>query len=205
MRAALIDAVIAALPLAVIFFSGWAYLSSYLGEFGIDATEVTVPLQTVLVYSFAPLKSWRVLLYLAFCMLCLLFVVNYARNTWSFDSVSASIMAIALVVLLFVVEGSATAAARTMANFVWTGHKAMSVPVLSKSPTDPAYVDLRQCLDKRRVRQIIGFPDRMYLLCRDEFLPCLRGRMFVVSASGTIMYSTLQSHQFRKGEAGCET
>ncbi len=47
-RAALINAVTAALPVAIIYFGGWAYLSSYLGEFSIDATQVEVAFSTVL-------------------------------------------------------------------------------------------------------------------------------------------------------------
>lgn len=55
-RTALMDAIAAALPVAVVYFAGWAYLSSYLAEFGIDATQVEVPFSTVLVYAFRPLS-----------------------------------------------------------------------------------------------------------------------------------------------------
>lgn len=91
-----------------------------------------------------------------------------------------------------------------MANFVWTGEKSMSIPVLVTERTEQAYKDFEQCRDRRGLRQIIGFPDRMYLLCRDPDLPCLRGRMFVVSSAGAIIYSALQSHRFNKWEKGCE-
>ena len=56
-RAALLDAVVAALTLALVYFAGWASLSSYLDSFGIDYTQVSIPLTTVLVYAFTPLSN----------------------------------------------------------------------------------------------------------------------------------------------------
>jgi hypothetical protein len=64
-RAALVDAFIAALPVALIYFSGWAYLTSYLGQFGIDATQFDVSFTTVLVYAFVPLQSCSVIFAIA--------------------------------------------------------------------------------------------------------------------------------------------
>ncbi|QWW70519.1 hypothetical protein [Rhizobium sp. WYJ-E13] len=54
-RTAIVEAVAAATPLAFVYFSGWAYLSVYLAEFDIDATQVNISLATVLVYAFVPI------------------------------------------------------------------------------------------------------------------------------------------------------
>jgi len=56
-RTTLVDGALAASPVAVIYFSGWAYITSYIGQFGIDATQIDITLPVVLVYSFIPLKS----------------------------------------------------------------------------------------------------------------------------------------------------
>jgi hypothetical protein len=64
-RTAIVEAAAAATPLAFVYFSGWAYLSAYLGKFDIDATQVDVSLATVLVYAFVPLNSWPVLIAIA--------------------------------------------------------------------------------------------------------------------------------------------
>jgi hypothetical protein len=206
-RNALIDAVIAALPVAIVFFSGWAYLSSYLGEFGVDSTEVTVPLSTVLVYAFIPLGSPRVLIFLATCLIVALFIACGGMNGVKTDRSNPFVLSlslVALVLFLFIIRGAAVGEARAMANFAWTGDKAQTVPVLITPHAAEPYGEFEQCRDRRGLRQIIGFPDRMYVLCRDTDLPCLRGRMFVVSTAGAIIYSALQNHSFNRGENGCE-
>ncbi|MES0166207.1 hypothetical protein NKJ87_09430 [Mesorhizobium sp. M0027] len=203
-RGALVDAVVAALPVAIVFFSGWAYLSSYLGEFGVDATEVTIPLSTVLVYAFNPLESPRVLLFIAICLVVGLLIGWCLGKTESSRPFIICLALVGLVVFLFIIKNAAIAEARTMSNFVWTGDKAMSVPVLvTPHPEDP-YREFEQCRDRRGLRQIIGFPDRMYVLCRDTYFPCMRGRMFVVASGGVIIYSAFQSRKFNKGEQVCE-
>ncbi|MER9657235.1 hypothetical protein NKJ26_27775 [Mesorhizobium sp. M0152] len=206
-RGALVDAVIAALPIAIVFFSGWAYLSSYLGEFGVDATEVTVPLSTVLVYAFIPLESPRVLIFLMICLVVTILIAYGGISGTNEEGVNPFVISlsfIALVLFLFIIKSAAVGEARAMANFVWTGDKAQSVPVLITPHAEEPYREFEQCRERRGLRQIIGFPDRMYVLCRDTDLPCLRGRMFVVSSAGAVIYSALQNHSFNEGEEGCE-
>ncbi|RWM77185.1 MAG: hypothetical protein EOR81_19310 [Mesorhizobium sp.] len=206
-RSALIDAVVAALPVAIVFFSGWAYLSSYLGEFGVDATEVTVPLSTVLVYAFIPLASAWVLIFLAVCLIGALLVAYSGKGGTNSEKVGPFVLStslVALVSFLFIVKGVAAGEARTMATFVWTGDKAQSVPVVITPHPPGPYADFEQCRDRRGLRQIIGFPDRMYVLCRDTDLPCIQGRMFVVSTAGAIIYSALKNRGFKEGDKNCE-
>ncbi|MGX5842882.1 hypothetical protein ACWGTI_19365 [Mesorhizobium sp. ArgA1] len=202
-RGALVDAVIAVLPIAIVFFSGWAYISSYIGEFGVDATEVTVPLPTVLVYAFSPLKSPRVLFFLAICLAGWL-ASEYFREKECRNQILLVASLVGLVIFLFVIRDAAQNEARTMAQFVWTGDKAFSVPVLITPHQDEAYDAFEKCRDRRGLRQIIGLPDRMYLLCRDKYYPCERGRMFVVSNTGAIIYSAIKRREPEAGEKNCE-
>ncbi|RUU12962.1 hypothetical protein EOD23_05955 [Mesorhizobium sp. USDA-HM6] len=203
-RSALVDAVIAALPVAIVFFSGWAYLSSYLGEFGVDATEVTIPLPTVLVYAFSPLKSPRVLFFLGISLAAWLVSEGYGEKTACRNQITLVTSLVGLVIFLFVVRDAAQAEARTMAKFVWEGDKALSVPVLVSPHEGEAYAAFEQCRDRRGLRQILGLPDRMYVFCRDKYYPCQRGRMFVVSTSGSIIYSALKFNEREPGEKECE-
>jgi hypothetical protein len=111
-RAALVDAVVAAVPVALVYFSGWAYLTSYLGEFGIDATQVNISFTTVLVYAFVPLHGWYVIsIFFLFSILILtafLFDLyskgeNDKRNK-TIASLLAFASALLLVVALFVIK-----------------------------------------------------------------------------------------------------
>lgn len=188
----------AVLPIAIVFFSGWAYLSSYIGEFGVDATEVTVPLPTVLVYAFSPLKSPRVLFFLAISLGGWL-ASGYFREKECRNQIVLVAALVGLVIFLFVIRDAAQGKARTMAHLVWTGDKAFSVPVLITPHQDEAYDAFEKCRDRRGLRQIIGLPDRMYLLCRDKYYPCERGRMFVVSNAGVIIYPAINFANLKLG------
>jgi hypothetical protein len=204
-RGALLDAVIAALPVAIVFFSGWAYLTSYLGEFGVDATEVTVPLPTVLVYAFTPLQSARVLMFLGLSMAAWVLGSCYGKTSECRNQTTILLSLVALVIFLFVIKGAAVAEAKTMANFVWSGNKAFTVPVITTPHSqEETYSALAQCGERRGLRQIIGFPDRMYVLCRDKYFSCERGRMFMIFTTGVIVYSSLRIHKTKPGEDGCE-
>ncbi|TCU38756.1 hypothetical protein EV129_104363 [Rhizobium azibense] len=204
MRQALVDAVVAALPVAIVFFSGWAYLSSYLGLFDVDATQVSIPFTTVLVYAFIPLKSWVVLGYLILCLGVAQYAISRAKPPAYFGFASLVVPAVALVLLLFLVQWAARVEAREMADFVWKGEKSITIPVLStqESP-DAAYSVYKQCQNERRLRQIIGFTDQMFLLCRDEDLPCWRGTMFAISNSGVITYSAGRRYKPAAGDERC--
>ncbi|RUW62422.1 hypothetical protein [Mesorhizobium sp. M7A.F.Ca.US.008.03.1.1] len=179
-------------------------MSSYIGEFGVDATEVTVPLPTVLVYAFSPLKSPRVLFFLAFCLAAWVAAGYYLGTKECRNQIMLVASLTALAIFLFVVRDAAQAEARAMAHLVWTGDKAFSVPVIIAPHQDEAYDAFEKCRDRRGLRQIIGLPDRMYLLCRDKYYPCERGRMFVVSNAGAIIYSAIMRREPGAEENDCE-
>ncbi|MBA1140248.1 hypothetical protein [Mesorhizobium neociceri] len=196
-RAALVDAVVAALPVALVYFSGWAYLTSYLGEFGIDATQIDISFTTVLVYAFVPLQSSKVLWMIVAvgasgfaAFLIELHSDDKAKTGQTWASGFVVLTMILLVCLLFVIKGAATAAGQEMAHDVWGGRKSQSVMTLSASkPEDDASVLYEVCRKGRRLRQIIGLPDQMFLMCRSAADPCNRGTLFAVSKDGRIVYT----------------
>jgi hypothetical protein len=189
-RTAIVEAAAAATPLAFVYFSGWAYLSAYLGKFDIDATQVDVSLATVLVYAFVPLNSWPVLI--AIAIIAVLYLLSvFVRSLMKFSRRAGLVLMLAaLIGLLFVVRDSAYAAASEMADLVWLGQKSITNPVI-KPPekSDQAYEEYARCRDTRRLRQILGTTSTMYLLCRNDVLPCWHGVLFAVRNDGTIAYS----------------
>lgn len=205
-RTAIVEAAAAATPLAFVYFSGWAYLSAYLGKFDIDATQVDVSLATVLVYAFVPLNSWPVLLTIA--ILAVLYLLSVFVRPFAKPARRAGLvlMLAALVGLLFVVRYSADAAASEMASLVWLGQKSITNAVV-KPPekTDPSYEEYERCRDTRRLRQILGTTSTMYLLCRNDVLPCWHAVLFAVRNDGTIAYSAERRRNNDGSMASCKT
>ncbi|RUW98961.1 hypothetical protein EOA30_24895 [Mesorhizobium sp. M8A.F.Ca.ET.059.01.1.1] len=202
MRAAFANAVIAAIPVVLVYFSGWAYLTAYLGEFGIDATQIDVSFTTVLVYAFVPLqKLWvlSVILLLAVMAFGLFILELYSKDqndklnktVVSVIALLSLIAAVVFVCLLFVIRGAAVDAARDMAHNVWKGSKSQTFLTLVNTGNDEkAVVELyRACRDGRRLRQIIGLTGEMFLICRSDVDPCNRGTLFLVNKDGRIVYT----------------
>ncbi|MDX8464208.1 hypothetical protein RFM26_00680 [Mesorhizobium sp. VK23B] len=203
-RTALVDAVIAAIPVALVYFSGWAYLTSYLGNFGIDATQIDISFTTVLVYAFVPLQAFCVLslflLLAALTLAAFLFELHAKDQNDKANKTIASVIVfvstVLFVCLLFVIKGAAVDAAKEMAHNVWKGSKSQSIPTLAGVGNDDKANDMkavaelyRTCRDGRRMRQIIGLPDQMFLMCRSDVDPCNRGTLFAVSKEGRIIYT----------------
>ncbi|MCJ8517742.1 hypothetical protein ABID21_000745 [Pseudorhizobium tarimense] len=186
-RTALYEAIAAALPIAIIYFAGWAYLVKYLAEFGIDATQVSIALSTVLAYAFVPLKSGGVIMYCAVA----LFVIGYLVTTRVHKTVkrlSFIFAIVGLALFLFVIDDAAARAAAKMAKHVWNGQKSISIPVLNQPATNDAASIFQTCSKERRLRQIIGLTDEMYVLCRDAYFPCSYALMFAINKEGRIIY-----------------
>lgn len=193
-RTALYEAIAAALPIAIIYFAGWAYLVKYLAEFGIDATQVSIALSTVLAYAFVPLKSGGVIMYCAVS----LFVIGYLVTTKVYKTVKRLSFVFAVVgvgLFLFVIDDAAARAAEKMAKHVWNGEKSISIPVLAATATGDAVSSFETCSKERRLRQIIGLTDEMYVLCRDMYLPCSYALMFAISKEGRIIYTAERRRQ----------
>ncbi len=198
-RTALYEAVAAALPIAIVYFAGWAYLAKYLAEFGIDATQVTIALSTVLVYAFVPLNSGGVIVFI----LTALAVAGYMMTTIlpkTAKRLSAIFAIFAIGLFLLVIDDAAARAASSMAMHVWKGEKSISVPVLTMAESSKETAVFKTCSEERRLRQIIGLTDEMYVLCRDRYLPCAYGLMFAISKDGKIIYTAERRRQPEKNE-----
>lgn len=196
-RAALVDAIIAALPVALVYFSGWAYLTSYLAQFGIDATQFDVSFTTVLVYAFVPLQACIVLLMAVGITACgfLAYLVElHSDETSKRGRALAALFClgalVGVVVLLFAIKDAATVAAKEMADKVWSGKKSQTIMLLDDLNKDDASVRLYNiCREGRRLRQIIGLPHQMFLMCLSEVDSCNRGTLFAINDNGRMIYA----------------
>jgi hypothetical protein len=193
LQKALVESAIAAAPVAALYFSGWAYLSSYAGLFGIDATQLDMPLSTVLVYSFSVLGSSRLVGATVFVVitvsLCRLAKISIGREYLP------AILFAGLLISAFGIKAAADAKAFSLAQSVWLGNRSFSVPEIDATLADARIVaDYSRCRDRRAFRQIIAFPERMYVLCRDRYIECHYGTMFVVSSDRRIIYTSFLSN-----------
>ncbi len=187
-RAALLDAVVAALPVALVYFAGWAYLSSYLDAFGIDYTQVNIPLTTVLVYAFTPLSNVWLLIALG-VLVGGWQLVALNPGCRKFQSrIAVSFWAIVLVAAMIAIKLVAAFEADLRAADVWHGRKSISQVILSKSDSlEVGYRKYSECRASDSVRQILGLPEQVFLLCLNKNWPD-NAILFVVKADGTIAY-----------------
>ncbi|MCY1667032.1 hypothetical protein [Rhizobium sp. SL86] len=187
-RAALLDAVVAALPVALVYFAGWAYLSSYLDAFGIDYTQVNIPLTTVLVYAFTPLSNVWLLFATAFLIggWQLLALIPKCRKFQG--RVAVSFSAIILVVAMLTIKYVAAFEANVRVADVWLGRKSISQVVLSRSDAaEVGYSKYAECRASDSNRQILALPEQTFLLCLNKKWPD-NAILFVVKGDGTISY-----------------
>ena len=195
-RTAIVDAVAAVAPLAFVYFSGWAYLSAYLGDFDIDATQVNISIATVLVYAFVPIWTLKVLGTIAALALVYLLTVLWRPLVKPARRAAPVMLLVGSVVLLFAVKESGGAEAYRMARLVWQGQKSISNMVVKlPDKPDPTYDAYKSCKDSRRLRQILGTNDTMYVLCRNEHLPCWHAILYAIRSDGTITYSAERRRQ----------
>ncbi|AZO24781.1 hypothetical protein EJ070_31690 [Mesorhizobium sp. M1E.F.Ca.ET.045.02.1.1] len=180
-KVAFLEAIAAVIPVTLVYFSGWAYLSSYVGEFGIDATQLEVSFPTVLVYAFHPLQSWPVILFVLIAALVAIaaFKLGVRNQAFWWSSISIS-----LVLALIVISYAAKNSAAEMVENVWRGQKIQSFANVNSA--DQEYT---RCANELRLRQIIGLPTRLFLLCRSAKTPCDRGVMYAIGDDGRIIYT----------------
>lgn len=187
-RAALLDAVVAALPVALVYFAGWAYLSSYLDAFGIDYTQVNIPLTTVLVYAFTPLSNGWLLFAAAVLIVGWQFVALNPKFRKFQSRIAVSFWAVILVIAMITIKYVAQFEANIRVADVWQGRKSISQVILSKSDTaEVGYSKYAECRASDSIRQILGLPEQTFLLCLNKNWPD-NAIFFVVKADGTLAY-----------------
>ncbi|UCI23995.1 hypothetical protein [Mesorhizobium sp. B2-8-5] len=183
-KVAFLEAIAAVVPVALVYFSGWAYLSSYVGAFGIDATQLDVGFPTVLVYAFPPLQSWTLLIFAIIVIGVAALVYKFGVRTqlfwWPY-------VVVLLVSALFVISYVAKESANEMAENVWRGKKVQAFANVSSG--GPSADQYKLCQSDFRLHQIIGLANRLFLLCRSALTPCDRGVMYVINDDGRIIYT----------------
>lgn len=93
-----------------------------------------------------------------------------------------------LVGMMFTLKYVASDLALEMAEYVWKGEKSISNPVLTNSNnSEISYQKYLECERNDMMRQIIGFPDQMFLLCINKEWPG-NGVLFAIRSDGTINY-----------------
>ncbi|MDX8496902.1 hypothetical protein RFM99_00575 [Mesorhizobium sp. VK4C] len=197
-KIAFLEAIAAVVPVALVYFSGWAYLSSYVGVFGIDATQLDVGFPTVLVYAFRPLQSWSLLVFA-------IIVVSLAALVYKLGVRSQLFwwpyIVVFLVSALFVISYVAKESANEMAENVWRGQKVQAFANISSGgPSEDQY---KLCQNDLRLHQIIGLANRLFLLCRSALTPCDRGVMYVVNDDGRIIYTANEIRRDVNGRQIC--
>jgi hypothetical protein len=215
------DALVVSVAGGIIYFSGWAFLSNYLSAFGIDPTQVSIPLTTVLVYAFRVLQSPWLLGYLAFVLIIgsvcivwaraksLLTPPRWERRTWHYAFWPvALILSLGLASFtLFAVNWIAGNRATELAAEVWLGNRPETIVEVTREGSFAGSELARRyfgCARSGLMRLIIGLPDRTYLLCRSDIQPCQRALVFAITNEGRIAAVTDWQRPSGTREEACE-
>ena len=184
------QAAVTAIPIALLFFGGWAFLSAYLGLFGVDITEIDLSIQSTLVFSFRSLNTWWALV-AAVVGLVLGFLVWHLRSSVQKCGPLCSVtLAFAVVVVTFKgLDGLAREAASQVANQVWDGRRvrieARLEPEEMASGTKLTE-DYLACLSRRGFVNVFSTTKRSFVLCRSSDNPTETGMLYVVDQPGII-------------------
>jgi len=186
------QAVIASLPLAALFFTGWSFLSAYLGSFGIDITEVDLALQTVLVFAFRPLHTYLAGLVAVMGTVVIYIVFFWHRSValqkkvhWLFWVTPTLILVIGFLAL----NELAKQTAKTAANQVWNGKRVRVEAILTSTEEarrNLIVADYRECRSRRRFVNVFSTVSKSYLLCPSSNEPDKSGMLYVVENTGII-------------------
>lgn len=191
LKEVIIETAAVAMLAGAFYFAGWAYLSHYFVAFGIDITEVDIPLNTVLVFAFRPLKNiWLLLSLMAWFGLALLYVNQ--KQTWQqkfpvlWSPAFIFPAAVALTAAFFlVVDWSASSRAQESARNVWIGHRVKpAIPLNSNAGGDTD--SYNQCLARHGFVQVFAVPERTYLLCPSEHVSG-KGSLYVLDKDRSLI------------------
>lgn len=191
-RSFLPEAIIASIPIALLYFLGWAYLAHLMGRFGIDITAVEIPFQTVLVFSFRPLSEPEFQIGLAFAVI-LAFLTKYflyAQGVKIIDStIAISGSVILLPFVMFLLVALAQHSADSFAWKVWNGDRVRIKAHIVQEDGSDMVADYVHCIRKNWLINIISFHDRSFFLCtgEDEFV--VSGQVFQTNSEGRVKYA----------------
>jgi hypothetical protein len=171
--------VIGAIPAALAYFVGWAYLYYYLAAFGIGITELELGVESIFIFA-APPVFWALTRY---WWIVLLLVIVIGALLWRFESVyftgattlrrfpaiSGFAFFLILMVLAMAVAPVVKRAAVERANEKWGRVGVRIQAAVDKTGAfSLQYLDFTQCMDRRALDLIFSDKSVSYLLCVSE-------------------------------------
>ncbi|MEC5322379.1 hypothetical protein [Aurantimonas sp. A3-2-R12] len=180
-----------ALPVAILYFSGTIYISSYLARFGIDWTEAELSLQEILIFSF------KVITYPLFLVMFLVFNLLVVAATWGGNgrqveiAVNISPLGKISVGAVSIFAGFAflyltgKAAGDALAEAVWDEKRAKYYMTLSKKSFDEIVdadikASISLCLERRNSSHIFSDGKMTFVLCRSSNNPRQHGVVYSI-------------------------
>ena len=175
----LLDACLVAVPLALGYFAGIAYLDAYLSAFSISIHEVDAPLATIVAHSYTVFTHAGFLWKLALVLLVLFggaVVVWQVRQRQLVSSgfpmhfLVAGAVLVASLTVFIAIKTSAEETARTAAQRVWHEANAIVIPrsslaLLENRLSVQQRLRLSRCLDQATIKHVLATPERSFALC----------------------------------------
>ncbi|WP_067215768.1 hypothetical protein [Stappia indica] len=175
----LLDACLVAVPLALGYFAGIAYLDAYLSAFSISIHEVNAPLATIVAHSYTVFTHAGFLWWLALILLVLfggaivLWQVRQRQlvsSSFPMHFLVAGAILIASLSVFIAIKTSAEETARTAAQLVWHEANAIVIPRSSLALHESRLsvqqrLRLTRCLDQATIKHVLATPERSFALC----------------------------------------
>ncbi len=176
---ALLDASLVAVPLALGYFAGIAYLDAYLSAFSISIHEVDAPLATIVAHSYTVFTHAAFLWKTSLVLLALFFgavVLWQAKHRklvatdFPAQPLAFGALLVAGLLIFIAIKASAEETARTAAHRVWNDANAIVIPRKSLSLHDnrlgsQQWVRLEKCLKSARIKHVTATSERSYAIC----------------------------------------
>ena len=210
LRKAIFEFVIATIPAVILFFGGWVYLNYFLAAFGISISELSIDMQTTLIYSFSPMSvlfygHWKELLVLLGIVALIVFIDGWFgfatfRQVGRYASPLAS-MAMALptvlqlaailigtmLVFLLIITPAIRWSAERVADRFWTSTGVRIDPIVkaedAKGRNSKWHSNLQGCADRRALELIYSDQSAYYVLCKSPAAPGI-GIVFEIRRNG---------------------
>lgn len=175
----LLDACLVAVPLALGYFAGIAYLDAYLSAFSISIHEVDTPLATIVAHSYTVFTHPGFLWKLALILLALfggalvLWQVRQRQlvsTSFPMHFLVVGAVLLASLAVFIAIKTSAEETARTAAQRVWHEANAIVIPRSSLALHESRLsvqqrLRLSRCLDQATIKHVLATPERSFALC----------------------------------------
>lgn len=194
LRKLIYEFVVATLPLAVVYYVGWAYLYFYLNLFGINITELHFDSATIFIYAFAPVYLtlqgywWLILLIVVAAVMMILSIRKLFHRQWllvrtKFGNLSTALqiflLIIALLCVLVILAPWLQWAAKEKRAQVWEDRGEYAIGLASGERKDSAagaaspqsslalwQDSYKECSAEQALLLIFSDEKALYLLCK---------------------------------------